>query len=367
MEQKIFFSYSRDDAEFALKLATDLKNSGIDLWIDQLDIPLGMRWDVEVEKSLENSGSLLVILSDTSVTSNNVLDEVSHALDNNKQIYPVVIDNCKIPFRLKRLQHIDFTSGYDMGLDHLLKALNVSTSPDAALLHHPGNIENRVHQEKQNVVYGKAEVIPVEKQQGKFFEFLNKNRKLVILISVAIIAFISMSRAVPVFEPRSLYEDQNFTTYSKFILAVILTLSIVLCYFFNTKKNVWAWWALAFIMLVAGIILNINYNKYEGRMIINTGEYGYGRLVRGDDYFPEVQKIRDSYKQTNNTYPMEIDLIAGFGGNHLKVWPKSQILSNSNFIVFLFLCMLLCFTLFLIFSIQAVTFLFQKQKPGRLK
>ena len=362
MEQKIFFSYSRGDSKFALKLATELKNAGIKLWIDQLDLPAGKPWDIEIEKSLENSASLLVILSEKSVTSNNVLDEVSHALDNNKQIYPVVINNCKIPFRLKRLQHIDFTMDYDTGLHHLLQALDVSAPSDVAALQRLSDIENLEHPEKQNVKQHVGGNIPTGKQQGNFFQFLNKKSKLVMLISVAIIAFIGMYATVPVFEPRNLYEDQNFTTYSKFISAAFFALSIVLCYFFNSKKNVWAWWLLAFIMLVAGIIVNIKYNKLEGIMVINTGEYGYGKLVRGDNYFPEVQKIRESYKQSNNVYPADIDLVAGLGGNHLKVWPKTQILSNSNSIVFLYSCMFLCFTLFAIFSMQAVSFLFQKQK-----
>jgi len=37
--EKTFFSYSRADSEFVLKLATDLRNAGIDIWLDQLDIP----------------------------------------------------------------------------------------------------------------------------------------------------------------------------------------------------------------------------------------------------------------------------------------------------------------------------------------
>ena len=40
--QKIFFSYARADAEeFALKLATALRNDGANVWIDQLDIKGG--------------------------------------------------------------------------------------------------------------------------------------------------------------------------------------------------------------------------------------------------------------------------------------------------------------------------------------
>ncbi len=40
-ESKAFFSYSRLDAEFALKLAKDLRNAGASVWIDQLDISPG--------------------------------------------------------------------------------------------------------------------------------------------------------------------------------------------------------------------------------------------------------------------------------------------------------------------------------------
>jgi hypothetical protein len=38
-QQRIFFSYSHDDAsEFALRLYNDLKDAGADVWIDQNDI-----------------------------------------------------------------------------------------------------------------------------------------------------------------------------------------------------------------------------------------------------------------------------------------------------------------------------------------
>lgn len=43
MTPKTFFSYSRTDTEFTRKLATDLRNAGADLWIDQLDIQPGTR------------------------------------------------------------------------------------------------------------------------------------------------------------------------------------------------------------------------------------------------------------------------------------------------------------------------------------
>ena len=47
-----FFSYCREDSDFALRLAEDLKAAGANVWIDQLDIEPGMPWDREVEDAL---------------------------------------------------------------------------------------------------------------------------------------------------------------------------------------------------------------------------------------------------------------------------------------------------------------------------
>ncbi len=119
----IFFSYSRPDSDFALKLAQDLRDKGVQLWIDQLDIKGGSRWDSSVETALNSATSILVILTPTSVNSNNVMDEVSFALENNKPVVPIFLIQCVIPFRLRRLQYVDFTKNYQKGFNQLLESL----------------------------------------------------------------------------------------------------------------------------------------------------------------------------------------------------------------------------------------------------
>ncbi len=126
-----FFSYSREDSEFALRLANDLRAAGSAVWIDQLDIGPGERWDRVVQSALENCPSVLVILSPASVNSNNVLDEVSFALDQNKSLIPVLYRECDIPFRLRRFQHLDFRGDYDRMLQELRKCLHIGQQPAA--------------------------------------------------------------------------------------------------------------------------------------------------------------------------------------------------------------------------------------------
>lgn len=125
--ETIFFSYSRDDTEFVLNLAKNLRLAGASIWLDQLDIFPGSRWDKSIEDALMNSKTLLVVLSKTSVESDNVLDEVSFALEEGKKVVPILLESCEIPFRLRRLQYADFTEHHKKGIQTLIQALCLNT------------------------------------------------------------------------------------------------------------------------------------------------------------------------------------------------------------------------------------------------
>jgi formylglycine-generating enzyme required for sulfatase activity len=133
-EAHIFISYARADSEFALRLARDLRSKGVNIWVDQLDIPPGNRWDRAIEQALQTCDRLLIILSPASVGSENVMDEVAFALDREKRIVPVLHRRCEIPLRLLRLQYVDFTSDYNQGLTALLTELRKAKAPTESLL-----------------------------------------------------------------------------------------------------------------------------------------------------------------------------------------------------------------------------------------
>jgi hypothetical protein len=118
---QIFFSYARPDSEFAEKLANDLRSAGVSPWFDQHDILPGERWDSAVQNALKTSPWLLVVLSPHSVASENVMDEVAEALKLGKKVVPVLHLQCDVPFRIARLQYIDFTASYESGMKQLLR------------------------------------------------------------------------------------------------------------------------------------------------------------------------------------------------------------------------------------------------------
>ncbi len=124
--QTAFFSYCREDSEFALKLAEDLKAAGAHVWIDQRDIEPGTPWPRAVEEALEGSPRMVVLLSPAAVSSNNVLNEISRALRKGKKVLPALFFDCEIPLQLELIQYIDFRTDYAHGLKSLLGALGVA-------------------------------------------------------------------------------------------------------------------------------------------------------------------------------------------------------------------------------------------------
>lgn len=124
-----FLSYSRSDQGFALRLAADIRARGISLWIDQLDIRPSEHWDRAIEQAVRDSRGIVVVLSPRSVASDNVADEVSFAIDSGKSVLPVMIERCKLPLRITRMQVIDATGTYEDALERCVAELRRSAEP----------------------------------------------------------------------------------------------------------------------------------------------------------------------------------------------------------------------------------------------
>lgn len=138
-QRRTFISYSRVNEGFAIKLATELKLAGYRVWLDQLDIPTGARWDEEIEKALHECGIFLAILTPSFVASENAKDEIGYAIDHGKRILPVLLQECEIPLRIRRFQYIDFTKmnygeGVKRAKEMLAKLVNEESVPRPANL-----------------------------------------------------------------------------------------------------------------------------------------------------------------------------------------------------------------------------------------
>lgn len=131
--ETIFVSYSSKDRPFALGLVKELQNLGANVWIDQLGIGLGENWDNAIEQALEKSETLMLILSPTAVSSQNVQDEVSIAINTNKKMVPILIKECELPMRWQRRQYADLANNPEKAINDILNYLGLQEKAAASI------------------------------------------------------------------------------------------------------------------------------------------------------------------------------------------------------------------------------------------
>ncbi|MBT8376584.1 MAG: toll/interleukin-1 receptor domain-containing protein [Bacteroidia bacterium] len=124
MKNLVFISYSRSDKYFVEKLSQKLKSKGVKFWYDA-KIEAGDHWDIKIEEKIESAKKLILVLSKSSIASQNVMDEVSFAMTKDKKIIPIIIEPCNVPMRVARFQQIDFTKSKKEGTKALLATLGV--------------------------------------------------------------------------------------------------------------------------------------------------------------------------------------------------------------------------------------------------
>jgi hypothetical protein len=127
MNDSVFVSYARLDQDFVLQLAQALKERGVSIWIDQWDIPLGANWDRCIDDAIRNSNKFLIVLSPAATASESageVRGELRRALEQQKEIVPVLYQPCEIPRQLLEINYADFSGGLNEELlDRLARRL----------------------------------------------------------------------------------------------------------------------------------------------------------------------------------------------------------------------------------------------------
>ncbi len=114
-EPEVFISYDHRDKTQARKIAGDLNRVGIKSWIDEGQLDIG---DSIIERISEGLGKvkyLIALISKNSITSDWVKKELSIAMTteiNSKklQVFPLVLDNSKIPTYLTDKYYGDITT-----------------------------------------------------------------------------------------------------------------------------------------------------------------------------------------------------------------------------------------------------------------
>lgn len=93
-----FISYSTKDQDFADRLHADLQNKAVRCWFAPHDMPIGGRLLDEIDAAIKQRDKLLLILSEHSIKSDWVEDEVTKAFEEERKrgqtvLFPIRIDD----------------------------------------------------------------------------------------------------------------------------------------------------------------------------------------------------------------------------------------------------------------------------------
>lgn len=276
----MFFSYSRDDSELVLNLAKELRQAGADVWLDQLDIPAGQRWDSAIQNALTDADTLIVALSKTSISSDNVMDEVSYALEKDKKVIPVLLEECEIPFRIRRLQFVDLTTNYEEGIKTILSGINAES---------PSVPEAR---QKGSDAGNKRPELPGATEQEK-----PKNKSKAVLVGVIMLVIVGLGYAYFNFSMTSEEEPgiisdtnqqpaQSHSEDSSNMTAAPLSYNVVAVDYKLGDKN------------PAGSFVQINESEWRETSNLNENVF----------YFEELGRDKNSIFIKDGRYNIELDL-----------------------------------------------------------
>jgi len=133
--KKTFLSYSHEDKDFAQSIVKNINESGIEVWWDEWEILPG---DSIIQKifmdGLSKSDIFLIVLSNASINSNWVKEELDYAMikkiEGEFRIIPLVKEKCEIPPPLKSLLWVDLSTDFDAGIKKIIQSIfEVSDKP----------------------------------------------------------------------------------------------------------------------------------------------------------------------------------------------------------------------------------------------
>lgn len=165
---KTFLSHASDDRAVTLEILAALENAGIDAWVSFRDIAPGSHWDESIEEALKVSSAVVVVVTASSVESRYVRAEVETAINANKTVIPIIVDEVDVPLRWRTLQHVrwhaDNTEACVSAISTALPESSVSKLSSA--LETESQFEN-----VKKLLLTHPEWFPMESHMAKWYSF----------------------------------------------------------------------------------------------------------------------------------------------------------------------------------------------------
>lgn len=129
---KIFISYKSEtplDSKLAREFHDFFKRAGFKPFVADIDIRIGQKWDKRIDEELRDAEYFLLLMSENSITSDMVIEEVRRAREISKQNQKPLI----LPIRIKLPKHIPIS--YDLaGYLNKIQVRHWENEPDTQII-----------------------------------------------------------------------------------------------------------------------------------------------------------------------------------------------------------------------------------------
>src|SRR6266508_1373060 len=123
MQPNIFMSYSRREVGFMDDLTHRLEKEGFKVWLDYRSLVPGTPWAGQINKGLDESEVILLVVSKESIASKYVELEWRRVLKETKRIILVIFEAVDLQKELERYEWVDFRGSYEAGIKELISQL----------------------------------------------------------------------------------------------------------------------------------------------------------------------------------------------------------------------------------------------------
>ena len=105
---QVFISYVQDDRSVKDEVYHHLLQAGLTVWTDTTDIQSGQDFEVAIQRGIEQSDSMVYLISAASIKSDYCQQEIETALTLNKRILPMLIEDIDLSLLTDTLRKIQF-------------------------------------------------------------------------------------------------------------------------------------------------------------------------------------------------------------------------------------------------------------------
>lgn len=122
----IFIAYSRQDQAAMRRVRDWLRSAGFDVWTDE-DLAVGtVDWQRSIQRTIDQTDYMLVLLSPDAVRSDWVIAEIEYARIQNTRVLPILVRgsfDTSVPQNLITVNVLDVRENFDGAMANLIAAL----------------------------------------------------------------------------------------------------------------------------------------------------------------------------------------------------------------------------------------------------